>query len=129
MYDQGKVTDIPQCQEHVYDGSRSDMFGHQCTHKGVVERNGAWWCKMHDPDRQAAKRNNWTIAYELGDVATSLKYAIASKAHAIVQYVETSELLDVVVLSQLGKEIKELRRQQTEAIAAHEAFKKQHKIR
>jgi hypothetical protein len=54
---------MPRCDTHVSSGFRS----HQCARNGVVERDGKFYCKQHDPvavrqrdaDRSAAWDAQW----------------------------------------------------------------------
>ncbi len=50
-----------QCSFTVYTG---DTFrGHQCGHKGKVERDGKWYCGIHDPvavaKRDKEREDKW----------------------------------------------------------------------
>lgn len=38
----------PQCSKDVHDTGRGVNF-HQCPFKGVVQRDGRWYCRRHDP--------------------------------------------------------------------------------
>ena len=57
MGDRANVT----ASEHPCAGmamDRSTRFPqrYQCSRVGIVERDGKWWCKQHDPDAVAARR-------------------------------------------------------------------------
>ncbi len=45
-----------RCSKRIFDGSRVDFGGHMCRKKATIERDGKPWCKLHDPERVAAKR-------------------------------------------------------------------------
>ena len=45
-----------RCSARVY-GPRADSWG--CMRKATVERNGKWYCKVHDPEYKAAKESAW----------------------------------------------------------------------
>lgn len=57
---------MPKCSEHVYHGSGCFSV-HQCARNGVVERDGKFYCRQHDPvavrqredDRRAKWRGEW----------------------------------------------------------------------
>jgi uncharacterized Zn finger protein (UPF0148 family) len=40
------TTDKPRCSEDVWDGG---FRPHRCRNSGSVERDGKWYCKVHDP--------------------------------------------------------------------------------
>lgn len=42
----------PTCAGKVYGGSSHGI-------RGVIERNGRWYCKIHDPEAVAARRKAW----------------------------------------------------------------------
>lgn len=50
---------MAMCDTHIYSGFRS----HRCTRNGVVERDGKFYCKKHDPvavrQRDDARRVAW----------------------------------------------------------------------
>ena len=50
---------MARCDTHIYSGFRS----HRCTRNGVVERDGKFYCKKHDPvavrQRDDAMRVAW----------------------------------------------------------------------
>ena len=62
------TTKVMRCSERVYDGSRVDFGGHSCSRKGIIERNGELWCKQHDPEEVAARREaqsaKWQAEYD-----------------------------------------------------------------
>ena len=45
-----------QCQERIYAGRSPD---YQCQKKSVVERNGKFYCKVHDPEYIKEKKRKW----------------------------------------------------------------------
>ena len=57
-------TTAERCKQRVYDGSRMDFSGHQCTRKAV--RDG--FCNVHHPDsvkaRQVASQKRYEENYE-----------------------------------------------------------------
>ena len=54
--------DEVRCQASVRDLGRWPSY-HRCERKGVVEREGAWYCKQHDPiaieTKRAARFAKW----------------------------------------------------------------------
>lgn len=48
--------DPTRCCKVVYDRSMRFPRGSQCARKAVVERNGFKWCKQHDPEAEAERR-------------------------------------------------------------------------
>ena len=49
------MTTQQRCEERV---SRQGDYWHtyQCSREAVVERNGKWYCKVHDPQYRAQKQ-------------------------------------------------------------------------
>ncbi len=59
----GNMTE--QCSREVYSGD--SFFGHQCTKKVMVEREGKHYCKIHDPEyilgKNRKKQEEWEKAW------------------------------------------------------------------
>ena len=45
-----------QCQERVFNGRLPD---YQCQKKAVVDRDGKFYCKVHDPEYIKEKKRKW----------------------------------------------------------------------
>ena len=69
-----------------------------CPHKGVVERDGDWFCRMHDPERVAKKQEERAAKQESA-------YQQRRDAHARVVALQTSFL----GIKDVGHEIKALK--------------------
>ena len=54
--------DPTRCQATVYD-SRG-FYGHQCQKKPVVTRDGKLYCRIHDPEYIAGKRQKEEVKYD-----------------------------------------------------------------
>lgn len=56
------------CSAVVF-GPRVHSWG--CTRRGVIERNGKWYCRQHDPDavkaRMTARDAKWKQKYDRDD--------------------------------------------------------------
>jgi hypothetical protein len=52
------------CSKMVFTGLRHDWGGHGCTRKASIERDGKWWCRLHDPEVMAKKSRERELAYE-----------------------------------------------------------------
>ena len=39
----------PRCQAEVWGEHTSSLGSSQCSYRGKVERDGKWYCKIHDP--------------------------------------------------------------------------------
>jgi hypothetical protein len=54
-----------QCVERVYPSDRWGAFyPHQCSRKGVVERETGWYCAQHDPVVVAERRAASSAKYQ-----------------------------------------------------------------
>lgn len=58
-----KEIKMPQCCENVYD--RDIWRYHQCLRKSIIERNGKFYCKIHDPEYIKAKGKEREERYEV----------------------------------------------------------------
>lgn len=60
-----------RCVARVYSGS--SFGGHSCQRPSKVERNGKWYCGIHDPEYVAAKRATqeelWRAKWAIKDAA------------------------------------------------------------
>lgn len=54
------------CASYVF-GDRVQSW--RCTRRGVVERNGKWWCSQHDPDAVKARQGAADAKRKAEDVA------------------------------------------------------------
>lgn len=58
------MSEKPQCSQSVPErGSRWPRF-FQCSRSGKVQRDGKWYCAIHDPEKKKAKQKAWNDAYE-----------------------------------------------------------------
>ena len=89
--------DEHRCQEHIFDGG--GRYRHQCTYKGKVERDGKWYCGIHDPvaraerdKRQREKRHRqWQEMNALADEREAQHYENERKLAAFPALVEALE--------------------------------------
>ena len=54
----GNNPDMTKCRAHV--STNGSFYGHQCTNKGIIDRDGVLFCRTHDPvavEEKRAKRN------------------------------------------------------------------------
>lgn len=67
------------CSKTVYSNDRWPR-PHLCTRSGIVERDGKWYCKIHDPisvvEKEAARRAKW----EAESAVNRKKWALESAA-------------------------------------------------
>ena len=45
-----------RCCKHIFTGERWDFSGHQCSRKGIIEKDGKLYCKIHDPEAEQKRR-------------------------------------------------------------------------
>ena len=75
------TTEKHDCSERIFSGARWDMAGHPCSRKGVVERDGKWWCRQHDPvakkarDEERRAKNRAAAEWEAGLKQAALEVA------------------------------------------------------
>lgn len=51
------------CSTRVYSSARWDFNGHLCSRNGVVERDGEWYCRQHDPEAEKAREEKRRAEY------------------------------------------------------------------
>lgn len=88
------MSESMKCSKRVFSGQRWDFGGHPCQRKAIVERDGKWWCRMHDPlevkrrdeARQAARAAEWAEKDRRLDdaLATARKAALYDTEHGKV---------------------------------------------
>jgi uncharacterized Zn finger protein (UPF0148 family) len=78
-------TEKHQCSKRVYRGGY--MGSTPCTRYGVVERNGKWYCRQHDPvavaEHNAERQAKWDHEYKISTLRSKIrttKIAIADAA-------------------------------------------------
>ena len=52
---------VKRCSERVSDDT--GFHHHQCSRTGIIERNGKLYCKQHDPEAVAQKREEGHVKY------------------------------------------------------------------
>lgn len=57
------MADGPKCCKRIF-GKYSPFHGSPCSRKGVVERDGKWYCRQHDPEAVKARRLASDAKYE-----------------------------------------------------------------
>lgn len=59
--------DAKRCAKTVHRGHNA-WYGYPCKFPAIIERNGKWWCKRHDPDNVAKKNaersDKWKAQWE-----------------------------------------------------------------
>lgn len=53
----------PRCSKQVLP-PQMWFHTHQCTRRGVVQREGKWYCKQHDPEKEKAKRDAQQVEWK-----------------------------------------------------------------
>ena len=91
------MADKHKCAERVFSGERWDIRGHMCQLNGVVERDGKWFCRIHDPEKVKAKQEARSAKWvEEGRVA-ALKREIAAAEKAVVSAARAAVVRPVVI--------------------------------
>lgn len=52
-----------RCAGVFYPSGMSFPRPHKCSRKGTVERDGKWWCGIHDPVAKQKKRTAWEAKF------------------------------------------------------------------
>ncbi len=53
-----------QCSEDVYRGSI--LLSGRCARRGVIQRDGKWYCRQHDPEAVSARRKESYQRHQAG---------------------------------------------------------------
>lgn len=61
----------PGCSERIYERG----WPHPCSRDGVVERNGKWYCRQHDPEKVAERVRKRDAKYEADQKRWQLRCA------------------------------------------------------
>lgn len=73
-----------------------------CGRAGVIERDGRWYCRQHDPvakqQRSEARRAAWRPKYEHKEAIREADAAIKSAADALIEAVLAADYLPIDVL-------------------------------
>ena len=59
------------CTESVF---RTDFYSSRCQKEGVVERDGKWYCTVHDPEYKKAKQVAWQKKFDAEYLARQQVY-------------------------------------------------------
>ncbi len=70
---------MPRCDAHVYSGWR----GHQCARNGVIERDGKFYCRQHDPVTVQQKRDDRSKAMDDRFAAMDARHKEAARIAAL----------------------------------------------
>ncbi len=74
------MSDKKRCSVKVYPNEKwGSFYPHQCEKTAVVERNGKWYCKIHDPEYIKVKDAERSRKYEI-EHNKRMAEIIASKA-------------------------------------------------
>lgn len=79
------------CCERVHDGGRMVSL-HGCTKPAKVEREGRWYCIIHDPLRVAKKDAERAAKYEAGMVVMRKRWALEEAAEDLLAACEEALL-------------------------------------
>lgn len=74
-----------KCSKTIYGGGRS-FHGSPCSKKATVERDGDWWCSVHDPVKVTDRRE---ASYEKWQAESAKNTARAKIANAAQNMLET----------------------------------------
>ena len=86
--------EVPRCSGDVW--VSTGRFGRhaKCPNRGKVQRDGKWWCGMHDPERVAAKENarraKWAADDRVRAAARELERARLAAADVVERYLRGS---------------------------------------
>jgi hypothetical protein len=74
------MSDKKPCCVRVYPNCRAGSFrGHMCQKAAKVEREGKWYCGIHDPvtaeDKRAQRHAAWEVEYEASKAKNRLQSA------------------------------------------------------
>jgi hypothetical protein len=71
------MTSKIRCAEMIMPRDAWSFKRHQCDNTGKVERNGQWYCGLHDPEKTAAKqkaqKDKWETEYWLKTINGKLE--------------------------------------------------------
>ena len=63
--DNTNLTSEKRCVQLVYPNDRWGSFhGSQCSKIGIVQRDGKWYCKVHDPEYRKQKQEASMAKYQ-----------------------------------------------------------------
>ncbi len=85
------MTEKKQCSEDVFER----YWDHPCSKLAVIERDGAWYCKIHDPEYIKVKRAKEEAAYQVRSEESNRKWARAEALTKATDGLTTEELLRV----------------------------------
>ena len=82
------MTDKKQCSEKVWDG----WHHFPCQRPAKVERDGKWYCGIHDPEYIKAKNQAKEEKWEAENKANEIKWAREVKIKSLVSGLTDEEL-------------------------------------
>ena len=74
------------CSVRVYNGT---FTGHMCSRNAKVERDGAWYCGIHDPEYVAKKREYQQAKWEAEWNSKNVQWARADGLKALGELILT----------------------------------------
>jgi len=86
------MTEKHQCSENVFE---VDGFDHQCQKTATVERNGKWYCTIHDPEYINAKREKRNAKWDAERKARKERYALDDARNNATEGLSLAELQSV----------------------------------
>jgi hypothetical protein len=87
----------PTCTARIFT-AHTDLT-RSCSRRGVVSRNGQWWCKQHDPVEQKARADAGNLRLRHASQGWQLLDAIKRAETAVVAWAEIHHPLEPVVQS------------------------------
>ncbi len=89
-------TEKHKCCKRVYSGTRIDFGGHHCTKNATIERDGSWYCGIHDPVKVKERQEKADAEYRRKRAINNEKYRrLNAERHycskLTTEYLETHE--------------------------------------
>ena len=78
------MSDKPKCSETSIPTKGMRFHYHDCCNSGVVERDGKWWCAIHDPVKVKERRTKGYAAWEEKSKRRAEKWILESAAPALL---------------------------------------------
>ena len=76
-----------KCCGRIWDSFGFGAFA-PCSNTGKVERDGKWWCGIHDPVKVAEKRAAKSVAYEKKIAEQSKRWSMQGAAPEMLSTLE-----------------------------------------
>lgn len=90
----------PNCSYRIFSGARGDMMGHMCSLPAIIDAGGKSWCRVHNPEAVAKRRNalhaKWAKENALS-AAQSRRKSTAMKALSFVERMASERTVNLEV--------------------------------